>query len=77
MKRLKIRHWIVVILIGLSVAVTPYLVHSAYEIRGYWAFGGEWLIVGLGVLLSVLVLEFAKAYDEVSSGEKRDDARVE
>ena len=39
------------ILIVLAILSTPHLVVQAYQTRGYYAIGGEWLIVPLAALI--------------------------
>lgn len=35
-----------------SVLLTPAAIKQAYATRGYWAVGGEWMLIPLGLLVS-------------------------
>ncbi len=45
---------VLIILIILSILATPHLVIEAYQVRGYFAVGGEWLVGPLVILLILL-----------------------
>ena len=44
---------LIAIVIGL--AATPIAVQSAYVARGYYAVGGEWLVLPLSLVISTLI----------------------
>ena len=51
--RRKERLHLIAIVIGL--ALTPIAVQSAYVARGYYAVGGEWLVLPLSLAIATLV----------------------
>jgi len=51
--RCKERLHLIAIIIGL--AMTPVAVQSAYVARGYYAVGGEWLILPLSLAIATLI----------------------
>lgn len=61
--KLKIRYIAAALFVIASIASTPVCIESAYQFRGYKAYGGEYLIIPLGVLLAVVTLEIAKEWD--------------
>ncbi|MCL2415799.1 MAG: hypothetical protein FWD01_03200 [Defluviitaleaceae bacterium] len=62
--KLKIRYTAAALLAAASALITPLAVTKAYELRGYTAFGGEYLIFPLGILLVYLMLDVAKRWDK-------------
>jgi len=44
---------LIAIVIGL--ALTPIAVQSAYTARGYYAVGGEWLVLPLSLAIATLI----------------------
>lgn len=46
------RKLITTLIIVASVLLTPVAVKQAYTMRGYWAFGGEWFLIPLGLLIA-------------------------
>ena len=50
--RRKERLHLIAIIIGL--AATPIAVQSAYVARGYYAVGGEWLVLPLSLVIATL-----------------------
>lgn len=61
--KLKIRHIIAALLVIASIALTPASIEAAYQFRGYEAYGGEYLIIPLGIILALVVLQVAKVWD--------------
>lgn len=43
------------ILVNLSILAVPHFVMQAYQNRGYFAIGGEWLIVLIPLLVITLI----------------------
>ncbi|QEH69755.1 hypothetical protein EKH84_15675 [Cellulosilyticum sp. WCF-2] len=64
----KARNWLII----LAIMLTPQMVVEATVDRGYFAIGGEWLLIPL-ILLSYLVIksfiDFIKGAEEI---DKRD-----
>ena len=48
-------NWIHLIAIVIGLAMTPVAVQSAYAARGYFAVGGEWLVLPLSLAIATLV----------------------
>jgi len=48
-------NWPHAIAIIIGLAATPIAVQSAYVARGYYAVGGEWLILPLSLAIATLV----------------------
>ena len=48
-------NWIHLIAIVIGLAMTPVAVQSAYAARGYFAVGGEWLVLPLCLAGATLV----------------------
>ncbi len=57
MKAWLIKNWI---LLSSGLLLTAKFVKVAYEERGYVAFGGEWLILPIMLLLKIFVRDFIK-----------------
>lgn len=56
-----------IVIIAVAFLLTPIAVEQAYEARQALHFGGEWLLVPLGILLSVLYdsfVDFISIYKE-------------
>ena len=62
--KIKYRHVIAAGIILLSIAVTPFFMELAYLERGYVAYGGEYLIIPMGIALASIVISIAAAFDE-------------
>lgn len=48
-------NWPHAIAIIIGLALTPIAVQSAYTARGYYAVGGEWLILPLSLAIATLI----------------------
>jgi len=48
-------NWFHSMAIILGLAATPIAVQSAYVARGYYAVGGEWLILPLSLVIATLI----------------------
>ncbi|GFI47731.1 hypothetical protein IMSAGC019_03057 [Lachnospiraceae bacterium] len=57
MKSWLIKNWI---LLSSGLLLTAEFVKVAYEERGYVAFGGEWLVLPIMILLKIFVRDFIK-----------------
>ena len=53
-----------IVLIAISILLTPNAVEAAYEARQALHFGGEWLLVPLAVLMGLVVDSFKASYIE-------------
>lgn len=57
MKAWMIKNWI---LLSSGLLLTAEFVEVAYGERGYVAFGGEWLVLPIMILLKIMVRDFIK-----------------
>ena len=57
MKAWMIKNWI---LLSSGLLLTAEFVEVAYRERGYVAFGGEWLVLTIMILLKIMVRDFIK-----------------
>ena len=57
MKAWMIKNWI---LLSSGLLLTAVFVEVAYRERGYVAFGGEWLVLPIMILLKIMVRDFIK-----------------
>ena len=58
------RKLITTLIIVASVLLTPIAVKQAYTMRGYWAFGGEWFLIPLGLLIAQFWKDVASTMTE-------------
>jgi len=65
--KLKIRHIVAGVIILCSIHITPLVISMAYEFRGGHAFGGEYLLIPLGLMLALIILEVSKVFDWLKS----------
>lgn len=54
-----------IVLIAISILLTPNAVEAAYEARQALHFGGEWLLVPLAVLMGLVADSFKDIIKEV------------
>lgn len=54
-----------IVLITVSILLTPSAVEAAYQARQAFHFGGEWLLVPLAVLIGLVVDSFKDIIKEV------------
>ncbi|AEE98049.1 hypothetical protein [Mahella australiensis] len=55
MRRLFKKYWLYIVALGIGLVLMPFAIHSAYEARGYFAIGGEWLVLPLALLVTGLI----------------------
>jgi len=56
---------------AVSQMALPFVVNAAYAERGYFALGGEWVLLGLSVLLTVVGIEKMMRVHKVEDEELR------
>lgn len=54
-----------IVLITVSILITPNAIEAAYQARQAFHFGGEWLLVPLAVLMGLVVDSFKDIIKEV------------
>lgn len=64
MKRLLKKYWLYIVAGGIGLVLTPFAIHSAYVSRGYFAIGGEYLVLPLALLIAWLVDSVKETLDE-------------
>lgn len=57
---MKLRYTICAVIIAACGANTPWAIEYAYRMRGYFAIGGEYMIIPLGIVSSCIILSIAK-----------------
>lgn len=65
------RKLITTLIIVASALLTPVAVQQAYTMRGYWAFGGEWFLIPLGLLIAQFWKDVASTMTEEMDKKKR------
>ncbi len=61
---MKHREMIARLIVAASVILTPAAIKQAYATRGYWAVGGEWLLIPLGLLIAWLWMDVTQTVSE-------------
>jgi len=75
--KLKIRYIVAMIIISGFAIATPFVRTMAYEFRGEHAFGGEYLLIPLGLMLALIILEVSKVFDWLKSQDKSNNSKPE
>ena len=52
----------------LGALITPLAVYNAYQTRGYFAFGSEWLVLPLLIMLGKFFTNIVKSYKYIKGG---------
>lgn len=60
-----------IVLIAISILLTPNAVEAAHKARQALYFGGEWLLVPLAVLMGLVVDSFKDIIKEVQNHNER------
>ncbi len=60
-----------IVLITISILLTPSAVEAAYQARQAFHFGGEWLLVPLAVLMGLVAGTFKEIINKVKEYEKQ------
>ncbi|WP_213997010.1 hypothetical protein [Tepidanaerobacter syntrophicus] len=60
MKKFFQKHWLYIIAFTTGAILTPAAIHSAYIQRGYFAIGGEYLIIPFMLIMARLVEAITK-----------------
>ena len=63
---------IYIVLAIIGALLTPIAVHSAFQSRSYFAFGSEWLVLPLLLLIKMFVEDFIKSFKYVREEFKND-----
>jgi stage V sporulation protein SpoVS len=73
MRRWLNKHWLYVIAFGVGLILTPVAIRSAYAARGYFAVGGEYLVLPLALLTAMLIDELKTAINVFVASTKDED----
>ena len=73
--RIKYRYIVSALIIIASILLTPVCIDAAYQFRGYKAYGGEYIVLPLGLMSAVVFLELAKEWDAYISRKRREEKR--
>ena len=60
------------VLAVLGALITPAVVYNAYQTRGYFAFGSEWIVLPLLLMLGKLFADFIKSFKYITQEETSD-----
>ena len=77
MKRLLKKYWLYIVAGGIGMALTPAAIRSAYVSRGYFAVGGEWLVLPLTLLVAGLIDEAKAAINVFTTSTKDEDMSMD
>ncbi len=61
---MKLAKLVYLLIILISIVITPYAIKYATDIRGYKAYGGEYLIPILGWIFATIFYEIFKAINQ-------------
>lgn len=61
MRRWLNKHWLYIVAFGVGLMLTPMSIRAAYIQRGYFAIGGEYLIIPFMLLVTMLIDEIKAA----------------
>ena len=73
--KIKYRYIVAALIIIASILLTPVCIEAAYQFRGYKAYGGEYIIIPLGLMIAVVFLELAKEWDAYISRRREREKR--
>ena len=68
---MKRREMIARLIVAASVILTPAAIKQAYATRGYWAVGGEWFLIPLGLLIAQFWKDVASTMTDEMDKKKR------
>lgn len=71
----KVRYYIVALLVLMAVAVTPGQIKSAFEVRQYMAYGGECLIIPGAIVLAIIFLIEMNNHDRSKRARRYDQSK--
>ena len=77
MKRWLNKHWLYVIAFGVGLMLTPMSIRAAYIQRGYFAVGGEWLVLPLVLMVAMLINEIKAAINVFTVSTKVDEMSMD
>ena len=70
MKSRRLIAWLIVLV---AVAATPIAVRAAYIWRGYWAIGGEWAVIPMGIMAAWVWLDETRRWDREQAAKRQDE----
>lgn len=65
MRHLLKKYWLYFIALGVGLMLTPMSIRAAYIQRGYFAIGGEYLVLPLALLVAGLINEVKTILHEI------------
>jgi hypothetical protein len=77
MRRWLNKHWLYAIAGSMGLVLTPVAIRSAYIQRGYFAVGGEWLVLPLVLMVAMLINEIKAAINVFTVSTKVDEMSMD
>jgi hypothetical protein len=77
MRRWLNKHWLYAIAGSMGLVLTPVAIRSAYIQRGYFAVGGEWLVLPLVLLIAMLIDELKASRNVFTTSTKYEDMSMD
>jgi len=73
--KIKYRYIAAMLVVIISIAITPACIDAAYRFRGYKAYGGEYIVIPLGLIVAMVILEAATGWDVYISKKRIEEKR--
>lgn len=77
MRRWLNKHWLYAIAGSMGLVLTPVAIRSAYIQRGYFAVGGEWLVLPLVLMVAMLINEIKAVMNVFTTSTKDEDMSMD
>lgn len=74
--RLKIRYQLSIAIVIIAIVSTPNAILSVDKLRGYKAFGGEYLLIPLALLIAYGICQLMQVYDEIEERSNKEKRKI-